>query len=80
MRIEDLILDGDIVKHVHMISFVHGGKRLECVYADGNLNVATVTNSAGPARGSIKYLTKEERDSIVDLVRDKIGEAPVISY
>lgn len=71
------IVEGDLVRHIHMVSFVKGGKRLECVYSDGELTTATVTSLA---RGTHSYLTEEERDAIVDLVRDKIGESPVISY
>ncbi len=77
MTIEDTVSNGSIVGHVQMISFELDGQRLECVYSKGELTIANLSNLSN---GNHKYLTKDERDAIVNLVRERIGEAPVVSY
>ncbi len=76
MQIEEIV-DGEIVRHIHMVSFVKGGQRLEVVYSDNELTTATLTSVA---RGKHVYLNKEERDAIVEQVRDRIGVSEIISY
>ena len=76
MTLEDLV-NGKVVKHIHMVSFVVDSHRLECVYSDGLLTTAVVTSLSD---GSHKYLTLEEKEAIIDLVRERIGEAPIVSY
>ena len=71
------IVNGEISRHIHMISFVLNGQRLECVLSNGELTSATLTTLSN---GGHRYLNAEERDSIADLVKERVGESTTVTY
>lgn len=76
MNLVDLVSGSIVTKHIHLITLACGRYQLECVYENNDLTVATLIDSAG----NFRYLNSDERSAIIDLVREHIGESPVISY
>jgi hypothetical protein len=69
--------EGQLIKHIHVISIRHLAKLIEIIYSDGR--ITTINISPANGKPEIELVNDLEKEELLEVVSEYLGEG-VITY